>query len=188
MCTYVCMAFVSTDERVYMCVYVHPPGISSGTTTVCSVPHSRAGYTQVCVYICVHAFVSTDELVYTCTPPSISLGTTAVFSVPHSRAGPSHAQWEACHSSLTTGDSLFLGHRGHSVVHRKLDRGVPSLPSGERDLGRISLKVLGAPGLEGHRGDNCLVMSGETQRQTARSKLQGPSCAQSLHPMNCPYT
>jgi hypothetical protein len=41
MCTYVCTVFVSMQKRMYMCVYVHPPSISSGTTTMFSVPHSR---------------------------------------------------------------------------------------------------------------------------------------------------
>lgn len=147
MCTYVCMAFVSTDERVYMCVYVHPPGISSGTTTVCSVPHSRGQDPQVCVYICVHAFVSTDELVYTCTPPSISLGTTAVFSVPHSRgqdpaicsAGGMSFKSDDWGQSISWAQGTLRGPQGSWTVVS------PSLPSGERDLGRISLKVLGAP-------------------------------------------
>ena len=42
MCTYVCTAFVSMYKRMYMCVYVHPPSISSGTPSVFSV-HSLKG-------------------------------------------------------------------------------------------------------------------------------------------------
>ena len=41
-CTHVCTAFVSMHKRMYMCVYVYPPSISSGTPSVFSV-HSLKG-------------------------------------------------------------------------------------------------------------------------------------------------
>lgn len=102
-------------------------------------------------------------------PAQHLLGTHSVFSVPHSR-GQDPAICSAGGMSFKSDDwgQSISWAQGHSVVHRGSWTVVsPSLPSRrERDLGRISLKVLGAPRCD-HRETTFRAMSGETQRQTA---------------------
>lgn len=124
----------------------------------------------MCTY--VHAFVSTDELVYV-HPAQHLLGNHSRVQSLTPGAGPLCSAG-ACHSSLTTGDSPFLGHRGHSVVHR-LDRGVPFCPPGERS-GKDKPEGARCP-----RCDHRRQLPGNVRRDTktdSRSKLK--ICAQKL--------
>ena len=97
------MAFVSTYERVHMCVYVHPPSISSGTTAMFAVPHSRGQ----------------DPAIHSAGGMSLKPG-----------------DWG---QSISWAQGTLRGPQGSWTMVS------PSLPSGGRDLGSISLKVLGAP-------------------------------------------